>query len=91
MAWILLPALFLKVLYDDFCVITPDKYLCPKSFNRLTVSWYVNEPNDNDPKESTNVRCTGDPDYHFIASRDIKNGEELLVDYSTYSEYPERK
>lgn len=79
-----------KELYDDFCVITPEKYLSPKSFNCLTVSWYVNEPNADDPKESPNVRCTGHPDYHFIAIKDIKRDDELLVDYSTYSEYPSK-
>jgi hypothetical protein len=69
----------LKKLYDDFCVDKNGKYGCPKNFNMLTVGWYLNKS-----KENPNVRCTND--YDFIALRDIKKGEELTVDYSTYSE-----
>lgn len=72
----------LKRLYDDFCVVKNGKYACPKNFNMLTVGWYLNES-----KENPNVKCTDDG-YDFIAIRDIKQGEELLVDYSTYSENP---
>ncbi len=72
-----------KKLYDDFCVIKNGKYGCPKNFNTLTVGWYLNES-----KENLNVRCI--KDYNFIAIRDIKNGEELFIDYSTFSEYPKK-
>ena len=71
----------LKRLYDDFCVIKNGKYGCPKNFNMLTVGWYLNES-----KENPNVCCTDE--YDFVALRDIKKGEELAIDYSTYSEYP---
>ncbi len=71
----------LKRLYDDFCVIKNGKYGCPKNFNMLTVGWYLNESKDN-----PNVLCTGD--YDFIALRNIKKGEEITIDYSKYSEYP---
>lgn len=72
----------LKKLYNDFCVIKDGKYGCPKNFNMITIGWYVNESKDN-----PNVKCTSD--YDFIAIRNIKKDEELLVDYSTYSERPE--
>jgi len=68
-------------LYEDFCVIR-DKgrtYGCPTSFNRLTVSWYLNS------SSNPNVSC--DNDYRFFAARNIKAGEELTVDYSTYNEF----
>jgi hypothetical protein len=71
----------LKRLYDDFCVIKNGKYGCPKNFNMLTVGWYLNESKDN-----PNVLCTDD--YDFIALRNIKKGEEITIDYSKYSEYP---
>jgi hypothetical protein len=70
-----------RELYVDFAVSKGKMLGCPVSFNRLTVSWYLNEPNDGDP----NIVC--DPEtYEFSAARDIKAGEELTVDYSTYSE-----
>jgi hypothetical protein len=72
-------------LYDDFAVIRPDRrhkkkkrYGCPLNFNRLTISWYLNN------SQNPNVRC--DKHYNFFAKKDIDVGDELTVDYSTYSE-----
>jgi len=76
----------IRKLYDDFAVIKTDdegkktRYGCPMNFNRLTPSWYLN------CSRKPNVRC--DEDYNFFALRDIERGEELTVDYSTYSEEP---
>ena len=68
-------------LYDDFCIIKGNKYYCIDSFNNLNVGWYLNESKD-DP----NVGC--DDNYEFYALRDIKKGEELTMDYSSFCEYP---
>jgi hypothetical protein len=75
--------LAIRRLYRDFTVFRKEMPLfsCPTNFNRLTVSWYINEPK---PGESPNVRCNDECD--FFALRDIKAGEELTVDYSTYSD-----
>jgi hypothetical protein len=76
----------IRKLYDDFAVIITDdkdqktRYGCPINFNRLTPSWYLNS------SRKANVRC--DQYYNFFALRDIEPGEELTVDYSTYSEEP---
>ncbi len=70
-----------KQLYDDFCIIKGSRYGCPTNFNKLTISWYLNE------SKAPNVKC--DADYEFYAARDITGGEELTVDYATFSEYPE--
>ena len=72
----------LQKFYDDFPVITNkgDLYLCPKTFNLLTVAWYINES-----KVNPNVVC--DRSYNFFAKREIKTGEELTADYSTYNEF----
>jgi hypothetical protein len=67
-----------RQLYDDFAVLKDERYGCPISFNRLTPSWYLNN------SKTPNVRC--DENYDFVALRIIKPGEELTVDYSTYSE-----
>ena len=71
----------IRKLYDDFCVIKNGKYGCPRGFNNLTVSWYINEPSGG---QESNVVCCHE--YDFVAARDIQAGEELTVDYSTYSE-----
>jgi hypothetical protein len=77
-----------RQLYEDFAVVKTDerdkktRYGCPVNFNRLTVSWYLNRP----PKSvKPNVRCDKFS-YNFFALTDIGAGEELLVDYSEYSE-----
>ena len=73
-----------RKLYDDFAVIKTNRgvtrYGCPVNFNRLTVSWYLNH------SQSPNTMC--DDALNFSALRDIKAGEELTVDYSSYSERP---
>jgi hypothetical protein len=76
----------IRRLYDDFAVLDESQYCCPLNFNRLTVSWYLNEPAEgNEP----NVRCEkGEEQYEFYALRAIKAGEELTVVYDTYSDLP---
>jgi SET domain-containing protein len=48
------------------------------------MAWYLNEPNEG---ARPNVRF-GEESSDFFALRDIKLGEELTVDYSTYSDRP---
>jgi len=68
----------IRKLYDDFSIIKGKKYACPPTFNRLTPAWYLNE------SKKPNVACNNQ--YDFFALRDIQAGEELTVDYSTYSD-----
>jgi SET domain-containing protein len=51
------------------------------NFNYLTPSWYLNEP----PTGST-ASVAADADLNFFACRDIEEGEELTIVYSTFSE-----
>jgi hypothetical protein len=77
----------IRLLYRDFPVYKKGhdgkdgKFGCPTNFNRLTVSWYINEPKRGG---RPNVRC--DKNYDFYASANIKPGDELTVDYSKYSD-----
>jgi len=75
-----LPKEILK-LYEDFCVSRGDSLGCPENFNQLTPAWYLNH------SMSPNVAI--DRHYKFYALRNIKKGEELTVDYRTYSDSPE--
>jgi SET domain-containing protein len=70
----------LRKLYDDFCIIKDQRYGSPTNFNRLTVAWFLNE------SKKPNIAC--DDNYEFTTIRSVKAGEELTVDYSTFSEYP---
>ena len=67
----------IKRLYQDFCVLEGGRYLGPDNFNNMTIGWYVNHSEDN-----PNVRYVHN---RFISLREIKEGEEILVDYRTYN------
>ena len=66
----------IKKLYEDFAVLKDGRYGCPINFNRLTMSWYLNE------SKYPNVHC--DSNYNFTALKNIRAGEELTVDYLSY-------
>lgn len=72
----------IQKLYQDFCVIITEggikKYGCPTNFNNMSISWYLNN------SKNPNVGC--DQEYNFFTLRNIQAGEELTVDYNTYSE-----
>ena len=67
-----------KRLYHDFCVARNGKFGCPTSFNMLTPAWYLNH--------SRKANMAADENYDFYATRRIKKGEELTVDYDTYND-----
>lgn len=66
-----------RKLYRDFCVTRSGRYGCPKNFNVLTPAWYLNH--------SDKPNTAADRNYDFYTTRRIKKGEELTVDYDTYS------
>lgn len=68
----------LKKLYEDFAVVRSNKYGCPTNFNQLTPAWFVNH------SKQANIAC--DKNYNFYAIKNIKKGEELTVDYDSYSD-----
>jgi SET domain-containing protein len=68
----------IKKLYKDFCVFKGKKVWCPINFNVLTPGWYLNH--------STTPNLAADDGIEFYAIRDIESGEELTVDYRTYSD-----
>ena len=67
-------------LYDDFGIGDGERIGCPASFNLLTPGWHLNEPA---PGEEANVAATAS--FRMIARRDIAAGEELTVDYASFS------
>ncbi len=70
-----------RLLYHAFGVARGDLVGTPVNFHNLTPGWYLNEPSEG---ETANVEVDGS--LHFRAVRDIDHGEELLVDYDTFSE-----
>jgi len=66
----------IKRFYEDFCPKDEKEGLiyCPENFNFMTISWYMNRDEKN-----PNMMC--DKNLDFYALRDIKAGEELLLNY----------
>jgi hypothetical protein len=69
-----------RSLYHDFGIRRGERIGCPANFNNLTPGWYLNEPA---PGAAANVRTGGD--LAFLAARDIAEGEELTIDYASFS------
>lgn len=72
----------IQQLYHAFAVYQPknDTFVCPESFNRMTVQWYVNH------SKKPNLKANGR--YEFFALRNIPAGEELTVNYESYAAAP---
>lgn len=68
----------LKKLYEDFGVEEDGYYGVPTSFNNLSIGWFVNHNSKN-----PNLRCGRN--YEFYSKRKIVAGEELTVNYLTYT------
>jgi hypothetical protein len=71
---------FERSLYRDFAIRRGEELGCPANFSLLTVGWYVNEPR---PGEPPNLEPT--EQFDLVAARDIAEGEELTVLYSSFS------
>ena len=69
----------LRQMYLDFCPLVGEHYLAPANFNRLTTAWYMNH--------SDEPNVVPDRDVNFVAARTIRTGEELTVDYRTFSDH----
>jgi hypothetical protein len=78
----------IRLFYRDFPIYKKGrdgkdgKFGCPRNFNRLTISWYINKPKRG---KQPNVYCKEET-YDFFALKNIKGGDELTVDYSKYSD-----
>ena len=71
----------LKRLYTDFCVLKEGVFYCPPNFNDLRVGWYMNH------SDTPNVGYDFETD-EARTLRHITHGEELTVNYHTFSEDP---
>ena len=69
----------LKRLVYDFCSIQEGKIWVPDfGMSNMTLSFYMNT------SKKANIRAVGEGE-EFLTMRLIKSGEELLVDYDTFS------
>jgi SET domain-containing protein len=61
-----------------------DVYAAPRSFNRMSIGWYLNH--------SATPNVTWDDDLNgYVSARDIMEGEELFIDYNLFEEPEDKK
>jgi SET domain-containing protein len=64
-----------KFMVENYCLFDKDSYFIPDhGFKKMDISLFINH------SDTPNIRSIDDGDY-FEAIRDIKPGEELLLDY----------
>lgn len=68
-----------RCMYLDFCPTKDGNFIAPADFNQLTMSWYMNH--------STNSNVRADENLQFMSCRAISVGEELTIDYATFSDH----
>jgi hypothetical protein len=66
-------------IYFDFCPTSEGRFLAPSDFNQLTMSWYMNH--------STSPNVQADENLQFVSRRPIAIGEELTINYTSFSEH----
>ena len=70
-------------LFQDHCMSRGEKLVCPEDFGQMPVGWYLNHSS----KKFNAIHRN----FNWFASRDIKAGEEILVDYNSLEEPEEAK
>ncbi len=68
--------------FRQYCVDRGEKLQCPKDFGAMEVGWYLNH-------SKTPNAYHGNYDYYAL--RDIKEGEEITIDYNSLEEPEESK
>ena len=69
----------LRRIYFDFCPLLKGDFVAPVNFNLMSVGWYMNH------SDRPNVVSDGGID--FTTARKIAKGEELTIDYTTFSDH----
>jgi hypothetical protein len=69
----------------DYCTAKAnDVYAAPRSFNRMSIGWYLNH------SPTPNVVWEDDLN-GYVSARDIAEGEELFIDYNLFEEPDDKK
>lgn len=59
---------------ETYCVSVKGGYSCPVDFRRMSVGWYLNH------SDKPNLASSDGDNYY--ATKNIRKGEELTIDYS---------
>lgn len=68
-------------LFQEYCLGRGETLLCPEDFGCMSIGWYLNH--------SSNPNAVPDEELRWYALRDIRAGEEIVIDYNSLKEPPE--
>ncbi len=68
--------------FESYCIDRGEKLVCPKDFGCMEIGWYLNHS-----RSPNAFHCS----YNYYALRDIKAGEEIVIDYNSLEEPEEAK
>ena len=68
--------------FRQFCLDRGETLLCPSNFGHMEIGWHLNH------SKTPNAQHR---DYNYYALRDIKEGEEITIDYNTLEEPEDAK
>lgn len=66
-----------KDYFERYCVEVDGALYAPEDFGRMSIGWFLNH------STRPNARHVN---YRYFAARDIKAGEEIMIDYRTLEE-----
>ena len=69
-------------LFQPYCVDRGEELICPRDFGCMEMGWYLNH------SKTPNAYHKN---YDYYALRDIKEGEEITIDYNDLEEPEEAK
>jgi SET domain-containing protein len=69
-------------LFQQYCIDRGETLVCPRDFGRMEIGWHLNH------SENPNAYHKN---YDFYALRDIKEGEEITINYNALEEPEEAK
>lgn len=65
--------------FKKYCIyLNDEECLCPERFDRMEIRWYINH------SHQPNIQKHSDK--NIVTLRDIKQGEEILIDYNYLNE-----
>jgi hypothetical protein len=68
--------------FQDYCMSRGEQLVCPEDFGQMPVGWYLNHSKEGNAEHK---------DFNWYASKDIKAGDEVLINYNTLEEPEEDK
>lgn len=71
----------IPLIFQEYCLDRGDSMICPEDFGQMHLGWYLNH--------SSKPNAERDDNYKWYATKDIKAGEEITVDYNFLEEPPE--